>query len=235
MDGTTKAASQKRLGDLRTQIAALLGRVDHRENALKEMRILGSQIDEAYAAFEASPKTAADRTALAQRQAAVQSQIEARRAEAEAVLNELWKLHQKVGAALLDLSAHDPAILTAAKKFRRLPLPAADTAKLHLLQIRELIDQAPKPTRSKPPKTKPTEPAQTQAAADREPAGLITAKEVAELCGLSDKTVYRLASEGRIPYVKIQSNLRFNRRAIERWLHSKSFEPKVPVKSRTPR
>lgn len=227
MDPTSKATALYRLGELRDQCSTLLGRIDGREHALKQMRILGGQIDEAYAAFEASPKTAADRTALAQRQAAVQSQIEALRSAAEAVLNETWKFHREVGAALLHLSAHDPAFLTAAKRFKRLPLPAADKAKFHLLQIRELIQQAPKPPRAKPPGTEPTEPAQMQATTGREPAGLMTAREVAELCGISDKTVYRLASEGRIPYVKIQSNLRFNRKAIERWLHAKSFEPKA--------
>lgn len=235
MDRTSKAAARKRLGDLRERCSTLLGRIRDRENALKEMRVLGNQIDEAYAAFEASPKAAADRTALAQRQAAVQSQIEALRSEAEAVVSDMWKFHQEVGAALLDLSAHDPAILTAAKRFPRLPLPAADRAKLHLLRIRELLDPASKPPRTKTPRTKPTEMDQTQATPDREPAGLMTASEVAELCSISDKTVYRLASEGRIPYVKIQSNLRFNRQAIERWIHAKSFEPKASRKVATSR
>ena len=63
----------------------------------------------------------------------------------------------------------------------------------------------------------------------------MTVSEVAELCSLSDKTVYRLASEGRIPYVKIQSNLRFKRPAIEQWLQTKSFEPQVVRKSQTSR
>lgn len=45
MDGPSKAAVRKRLGDLRDRCATLLGRVDDREKALQEMRILGGQID----------------------------------------------------------------------------------------------------------------------------------------------------------------------------------------------
>jgi excisionase family DNA binding protein len=49
---------------------------------------------------------------------------------------------------------------------------------------------------------------------------LITIREAAELLGLSESTVYRLAREDRIPVVRIGASVRINRRHLETWIES---------------
>lgn len=47
---------------------------------------------------------------------------------------------------------------------------------------------------------------------------LITIREAAELLGLSESTVYRLAREDKIPVVRIGGSVRVNRRHLEAWI-----------------
>ncbi len=47
---------------------------------------------------------------------------------------------------------------------------------------------------------------------------LITIKEVADFLQIAEKTIYRLAAEGRIPAFKVGGSWRFNRKEIEEWL-----------------
>jgi excisionase family DNA binding protein len=54
---------------------------------------------------------------------------------------------------------------------------------------------------------------------------LLTAKEVEELLRIDVKTVYSYAQRGLIPYVRIQSNLRFLRSDIEKWMEDKKYKP----------
>jgi excisionase family DNA binding protein len=90
----------------------------------------------------------------------------------------------------------------------------------HVLQLQALLQsalQAVVPVSQSP---EPEAPSSARGAGD-----LLTAQEVAAKLGISDKTVYRHAKEGRIPYVRIQSSLRFRPSEIEDWLASKSFQP----------
>jgi excisionase family DNA binding protein len=57
------------------------------------------------------------------------------------------------------------------------------------------------------------------ATADR----LLTAKEVARLLAISEKTVYCYVSKGLIPYYKIQSSVRFRARDLISWLSRQSY------------
>jgi len=52
---------------------------------------------------------------------------------------------------------------------------------------------------------------------------LLTATEVAHMLSISPKSIYRYATEGRLPYIKIESNLRFERQEIFDWLEAKRF------------
>jgi excisionase family DNA binding protein len=54
---------------------------------------------------------------------------------------------------------------------------------------------------------------------------LLTVRELASLLSIAEKTIYGYVSRGLIPYVKIQSNLRFRPRAIAKWLATREFEP----------
>jgi excisionase family DNA binding protein len=47
---------------------------------------------------------------------------------------------------------------------------------------------------------------------------LMTAKEVARLLAISEKTIYSYVSKGLIPYYKIQSSVRFRARDVNAWL-----------------
>lgn len=52
---------------------------------------------------------------------------------------------------------------------------------------------------------------------------LLTAKEVARLLAISDKTVYCYVAKGLIPYYKIQSSVRFRARDVGAWLNRQLY------------
>ena len=47
---------------------------------------------------------------------------------------------------------------------------------------------------------------------------IMTIKEVAEYLKLTEKTVYRLTAEGKIPGFKVGGSWRFKRSEIEKWI-----------------
>jgi len=57
------------------------------------------------------------------------------------------------------------------------------------------------------------------------PNELMTAKEVEELLRIDVKTIYSYVKRGLLPYVKIQSNVRFLRPAILQWMEERQFKP----------
>lgn len=61
---------------------------------------------------------------------------------------------------------------------------------------------------------------------DLDSKDLLTAKEVAKMLSISVKTVYGYASRGLIPYVRIQSNVRFLKSEILSWVAERRFRPK---------
>jgi excisionase family DNA binding protein len=56
--------------------------------------------------------------------------------------------------------------------------------------------------------------------------GVWTAKELEELLKIDVKTIYKYVQRGLIPYVRIQSNVRFPKRRIREWIAKKSFVPR---------
>jgi len=56
---------------------------------------------------------------------------------------------------------------------------------------------------------------------------LLTAKEVEELLRIDVKTVYSYAQRGLLPYVKIQSNLRFVKSEILKWMEERQYKPQA--------
>jgi excisionase family DNA binding protein len=54
---------------------------------------------------------------------------------------------------------------------------------------------------------------------------ILTAKELEELLRIDVKTIYSYAQRGLIPYVRIQSNLRFVRSEVLAWLEKRQFQP----------
>jgi excisionase family DNA binding protein len=54
---------------------------------------------------------------------------------------------------------------------------------------------------------------------------MLTAKELENMLKISVKTIYGYVQRGLIPYVKIQSNVRFPKEAILQWIEEQSYEP----------
>ena len=54
---------------------------------------------------------------------------------------------------------------------------------------------------------------------------MYTAKELAAMLQMSVKTIYRYVELGLIPYVKIQSNIRFPEEPILAWIEEHYYNP----------
>lgn len=58
---------------------------------------------------------------------------------------------------------------------------------------------------------------------------MLTAKDLETLLKIDVKTIYSYVRRGLIPYVRIQSNLRFPKTEILRWIEANRFQP--PMRS----
>ena len=65
----------------------------------------------------------------------------------------------------------------------------------------------------------------TQETLSRTPE-MLTARELEAILQIDRKTIYSYAQRGLIPYVRIQSNLRFRRAEINDWIEKHSYRPK---------
>jgi excisionase family DNA binding protein len=57
-------------------------------------------------------------------------------------------------------------------------------------------------------------------------AEMFTAKELQQLLKISAKTIYGYVQRGLIPYVRIQSNVRFPKRQILEWIERQTYQPR---------
>jgi excisionase family DNA binding protein len=55
---------------------------------------------------------------------------------------------------------------------------------------------------------------------------ILTAKELEAFLRIDVKTIYRYVQQGRIPYLRMESNLRFSKHLVLQWLQERSFEPR---------
>ena len=55
---------------------------------------------------------------------------------------------------------------------------------------------------------------------------MLTAKELEALLKIDQKTIYKYVAHGMIPYVRIQSNIRFIKSQIEEWIAEQNHLPK---------
>jgi excisionase family DNA binding protein len=205
-------------------------RLDHRQALLAEMQEFGSQIDEAYRRFESSPRGEPDLAELQRAQSSTQKLIEEKRGDIERIAARCHEYYQDVNAALLELARTSPSLLVVVESFRALFPPRDACSRLELLQLRALLKSASRPAAGE---KQDLSPHPDRSAPD--PQGLLTAKQVAPMLSLSSQTVYRLAREGRLPYIRLHGSLRFRRNDIENWLRAKSFNPaggKKPTSAR---
>ena len=54
---------------------------------------------------------------------------------------------------------------------------------------------------------------------------MLTAKELETMLKINVKTIYSYVQRGLIPYVRIQSNVRFPKQAILHWIEEQSHRP----------
>ena len=55
---------------------------------------------------------------------------------------------------------------------------------------------------------------------------MLTAKDLEGLLQIDRKTIYRYVQKGIIPYFRIESNVRFSKHQVQRWLEERSFQPR---------
>ena len=55
---------------------------------------------------------------------------------------------------------------------------------------------------------------------------MLTAKDLEAVQQIDRKTIYAYVQRGRIPYVRIESNVRFSKHPIMRWLEERCFQPR---------
>lgn len=58
---------------------------------------------------------------------------------------------------------------------------------------------------------------------------IMTVKEVAKYLKVNDRTIYRMASDGRIPAFKVGASWRFKIREIDEWIESERNSANQPV------
>jgi predicted DNA-binding transcriptional regulator AlpA len=58
---------------------------------------------------------------------------------------------------------------------------------------------------------------------------MLTAKELESLLKIDVKTIYSYVQRGLIPYVRIQSNVRFLKWEIVNWIERHNFRPCLPT------
>jgi excisionase family DNA binding protein len=54
---------------------------------------------------------------------------------------------------------------------------------------------------------------------------ILTAKDVEELLRIDVKTVYSYVQRGILPYFKIESNVRFRKSEILKWMEERQYKP----------
>ena len=55
---------------------------------------------------------------------------------------------------------------------------------------------------------------------------ILTAPELEKFLRINRKTIYSYAERGLIPYIRIESNLRFSKHQVLEWLRERSFQPR---------
>ena len=55
---------------------------------------------------------------------------------------------------------------------------------------------------------------------------MLTARDLEAVMQIDRKTIYAYVQRGLIPYLRIESNVRFSKHQIMRWLEERSFQPR---------
>jgi excisionase family DNA binding protein len=55
---------------------------------------------------------------------------------------------------------------------------------------------------------------------------VLTAKDLEAVLQIDRKTIYAYVQRGLIPYMRIESNVRFSKHQVMRWLEERTFQPR---------
>jgi excisionase family DNA binding protein len=55
---------------------------------------------------------------------------------------------------------------------------------------------------------------------------MLTARDLEAVLQIDRKTIYSYVQRGLIPHVRIESNVRFSKHQVMRWLEERSFQPR---------
>ena len=55
---------------------------------------------------------------------------------------------------------------------------------------------------------------------------ILTAEELEKFLRIDRKTIYSYVQRGLIPHMRIESNVRFSKHQVQRWLEERSFQPR---------
>ena len=55
---------------------------------------------------------------------------------------------------------------------------------------------------------------------------MLNAKDLEGLLQIDRKTIYAYVQKGLIPHSRIESNVRFSKHRVQRWLEERSFQPR---------
>jgi excisionase family DNA binding protein len=55
---------------------------------------------------------------------------------------------------------------------------------------------------------------------------ILTAQELEKFLRIDRKTIYSYVQRGIIPHMRIESNVRFSKHQVQRWLEERSFQPR---------
>ena len=55
---------------------------------------------------------------------------------------------------------------------------------------------------------------------------ILTAGELEKFLRIDRKTIYSYVQRGLIPHMRIESNFRFSKHQVQRWLEERSFQPR---------
>lgn len=56
---------------------------------------------------------------------------------------------------------------------------------------------------------------------------ILNVKELEAFLKIDEKTIYKYVSQGLIPYVRIQSNIRFVKHQIISWIREQNYQPRA--------
>jgi excisionase family DNA binding protein len=170
--------------------------------------------------LESSPRRDADLAEWQRAQSSTRKPVEEKRSEAERIAAPCHEYYQDVNTALLEIAQTSLPLPPVVESFGALFPPRDACSRPELLQPRALLENALRQTAGEKHDASPHPDRSMQ-----DPQGLLTAKQVAASLSLSAQTVYRLARQGRLPYIRLHGSLRFRRSDIENWLRAKSFNP----------